>query len=336
MSAASNVGTAIPSQPSVAAIRQPSTSARWIELGTRYAAIVILALVLIVSTFANDHFWDLDNIRNIATQNAPIAFIAIGLTFVIIAGVFDLSVGAMLAGGSVVYAQLAGDMGLWPAALLTMVVGGIAGGVNGLVVTRLRVNPFIGTIGTGAVFTGLVYIACDSSPVEVSKPGFDTLGLGQVAGIPWPFILVMALLLAGSFVLHRTVFGRYIFAVGGNGEAARLAGIPVRFIRWATYVIVGVLAVVAGIVTSSQLSVGQPTLGATTGLDAFAIVVIGGTSVYGGVGALWRTGTGVLTIAVLNNLFNSLAWDGSRQSVAKGLVLVGAVALDALRRRGQP
>jgi ribose transport system permease protein len=312
-----------------------SLAARVEDVATRYAALVVLVVLLIVSTVANDGFWAVDNLRNIVTQNAPIAFVAIGLTFVIISGVFDLSVGALLAAGSVVYALLSNEMSLPLAAALTLIIGGAGGAVNGIVVTRLHVNPFIGTIGTGAVFTGLVYILCDSSPVSVNVDGFDTLGLGRVAGLPWPFVIVLALVILGSFVLHRTVFGRYVYATGGNGEAARLAGIPVNLIHFSAFVIVGALAALAGMVTSSQLAVGQPTLGLSTPLDAFAIVVIGGTSVYGGAGALWRTGVGVLILAVLNNLFNAMAWDGSRQSVAKGVVLVAAVALDARRRRGR-
>lgn len=303
------------------------------DLATRYAAIVVLVVLVIVTTIVSGNFWSLDNLRNIATQNAPIALVSIGMTFVILAGMFDLSVGAILAGGAVFYAQFANHMSLPMAGLLTLLLGAAAGAVNGLAITRLRINPFIGTLGTGAVFTGLVYIACNSSPVLAEVPGFDTLGLGRVAGIPWPLIIVVGLLLIGTFVLSKTIYGRYIYATGGNGEAARLAGIPVSLIQWSVFVIVAVLTALAGMMTASQLSVGQPTIGASTALDAFAIVVIGGTSIYGGQGALWRTGAGVLILAVLNNLFNTMAWDTSRQSVAKGLVLVGAVALDALRHR---
>jgi ribose transport system permease protein len=319
----------------IAGATQASYGSRILDLTTRYAAIVMLVLLLIMSTALNGGFWEVNNLRDIVTQNAPIALVALGLTFVIVSGVFDLSVGALFAGGSVVYALLAGDMSLPLAALLTLLAGGGAGLVNGLVVTRLRVNPFIGTIGTGAVFSGLTYIICNSSPVQVAGLSFSTLGLGQVAGIPWPLIIVLVLLVAGSFVMSRTVFGRYVYASGGNGEAARLAGIPVRTVHCTAYVIAGVLTVLAGMVTASQLGVGQPTLGVSTALDGFAIVVIGGTSVYGGEGALWRTAIGVLILAVLNNLFDTMAWDTSRQLVAKGLVLVGAVALDAVRRRGR-
>lgn len=324
---------AAPTREPTGASAAGTRSRQIIGFVTRYAAIVVLVALLIVTTFANDAFWTLDNLRNIATQNAPIALVAIGMTFVIISGMFDLSVGAMFAGGAVFYAMFADDMALPLAALLTLLVGAGAGAFNGVVITKLRINPFIGTLGTGAAFTGLVYIACNSSPVMVDVEGFSTLGLGRVAGVPWPLVIVVGLLLIGSFVLAKTVYGRYVYATGGNREAARLAGIPVDLIQWSVFVIVGVTTVLAGMLTASQLSVGQPTLGVNTALDAFAIVVIGGTSIYGGQGALWRTGVGVLILAVLSNLFNSMAWDTSRQSVAKGIVLVGAVALDAVRHR---
>jgi ribose transport system permease protein len=221
------------------------------------------------------------------------------------------------------------------AGFFALLVGAGAGLINGWVVTRLRVNPFIGTIGTGATIGGLVYIYSDSSPVQVDDPAFQSLGLGLVAGIPWAVIVTVLVAVAAGLLLSKTVFGRYTYAAGGNAEAARLAGVPVGRVRVSTFVIVGVLAALAGMITASQLSVGQPTLGATVALDAFAIVVIGGTSVYGGEGAIWRTATGVLIIAVLTNVFNYMAWDDTRQSVAMGVVLVGAVALDAMRRHGR-
>jgi ribose transport system permease protein len=305
---------------------------RGVAFLARYAVLFVLAALLVTATFTNDGFWQIDNLRNILTQNSAVALVSIGMTLVIICGVFDLSVGALFAAGAVFYSLFAGDMALLPAAGLTLLIGAAGGTANGLVITKLNVNAFIGTIGMGAIFSGIVYIACDSAPVQVNGDAFTSLGLAGVSGIPWPVIIAVAFFLIGAFVLAKTVFGRYLYVVGGNEEAARLAGIPVDRVRIAAFAIVAVLSVLAGMITASQLSVGQPTLGATVALDAFAVVVIGGTSVYGGEGALWRTGAGVLAIGVLTNVFNALAWDTTRQSVAKGVVLVAAVALDAMRR----
>jgi ribose/xylose/arabinose/galactoside ABC-type transport system permease subunit len=312
--------------------QQRDFSSRAIAFAAHYAVVIVLVLLLIVATFTNDGFWQIDNLRNILTQNAAIALVSIGMTYVIIAGVFDLSVGALFAAGAVAYAGFAGSMPLPLAAVLTLLVGVGAGIVNGVIVTKLRVNSFIGTIGTAAIFSGIVYIASDSSPIPVDDPSFAELGLGRVGGVPWPLIVAVLVFAVAAFVLSKTVFGRYIYVTGGNPEAARLAGVPVVLVQIAAFVIVGALSVLAGMITASQLSVGQPSLGANVALDAFAIVVIGGTSVYGGEGALWRTAAGVMVLAVLTNIFNAMAWDTTRQSVAKGLVLVGAVALDALRR----
>jgi ribose transport system permease protein len=320
-----------PSEPQPGPYRLAGASL--IRFAAQYAAVVVLLVLLIAATLVNDQFWTADNIRNVLTQNAPITFVAIGMTMVIISGAFDLSVGATFAAGGVVYAQLANDWdSLMLAACATILVGVAAGAINGLIVTKLRVNSFIGTIGTGAAFYGLVYTYSNSQPIAVERQGFETLGLGTVAGIPWAVIAALVAAAAVAFLLSRTVFGRHTYAVGGNAVAARLAGISVHRVQIVAFIVVASLAVMAGMVTASQISVGQPTLGANTALQTFAIVVIGGTSVYGGEGAIWRTLVGVLIVAVLNNTFNALAWEASRQSIVLGGVLVAAVALDAVRQ----
>jgi len=298
----------------------------------RFAPLFILAALLIAGTVANPNFWALNNIRNMLTQNASVSLVAFGMTLVIISGVFDLSVGAIFAAGSVSFAMLSNQMPMAPAAALSLLVGVVAGAVNGYVVNTLKVNSFIGTIATGAVFSGLVYIACNSSPVQAASEGYDTLGLGRIWEIPWAVVCVIVAYLVCAGLLNKTIFGRYVFASGGNAEAARLNGIPVNTVRMWTFILVGALAAFGGMITGSQLGLGQPTLGANVALDAFAIVVIGGTSVYGGRGAIWRTAAGVLILATLTNIFNAMAWDTTRQSVAKGLIVIAAVALDAVRQ----
>ncbi|MCW2839177.1 MAG: transporter permease [Aeromicrobium sp.] len=298
-----------------------------------YAPVLMLVVLVIVASVLNDRFWAPENLRNMLTQNSALALVAFGMTLVIIAGVFDLSVGAIFAAGSVIFAMLSNEVLLLPAALITVVVGALAGAVNAYVVNSLRVNSFIGTLATGAVFSGLVYILCDSSPVQARREGFETLGLGRIAGVPCALIVAVAAFGLCAALLNGTIFGRYVFAVGGNAAAAHLTGVPVRAVRAACFVLVGALAALGGMITGSQLGLGQPTLGSNIALDAFAVVVIGGTSVYGGRGALWRTASAVLVLATLTNIFNALAWDTTRQSVAKGLIIIAAVALDAARSR---
>lgn len=305
---------------------------RAVDLGLRYATVGLLGVLLVVTTFLNNHFWQVDNLRNVIGQNTPIGLVAIGMTYVIIAGGFDLSVGSIFAFSTLLVARLVTDLPIWLAIVVTCLAGAAFGVANGVVVTRIKVNSFIATIGTGAIISGLAFAFSDSKPIFTTTAGFDKLGLGRVVGVPWAAVaLVVAFALFG-FVLSRTVYGRWVYAVGGNINAARLVGIRVDLVRVSTFAVVGLLTALAGVVLASQLSVGEPTLGAQTALDAFAIVVIGGTSVYGGEGALWRTAVGLTILAVLDNLFNTLSLSNADQSIAKGTILVLALGLNALSR----
>jgi ribose transport system permease protein len=301
---------------------------------SQFAVVWLLLLLLVLTTVLTDGFWNLDNLRNVATQNAPIALVALGFTFLLICGAFDLSLGAVFAAGGVVFADLAGSSGIPLAMAGALLAGAAAGVINGTLVTRFRVDPFVSTVGTGSAFAGAVLIYSGSQPISASQvPGFRDLAESEVLGIPLPALIVGVAFLVGGFVLSRTVLGRYIYATGGNAEAARLAGIPVDGVRMIAYIVVGISAAAAGVMTASQVGTGQPTIGAGTAIDAFTIVVIGGTSVYGGRGAVWRTLVGVAILAILNNFFNFLALEGAYQSLVKGAVLVTAVTIDAVRHR---
>ncbi len=208
-------------------------------------------------------------------------------------------------------------------------MGLVAGLVNGLIVTRLNVNPFVATLGTMTAYSGLALIYSNSSPFVVADPGFTQLGRGASLGLPVSIWILFAFFAVGQFVLAKTVYGRTLFAIGGNNEASRLAGLPTEWLRTSTYVVSGACASIAGMIIASRLAVGQADIGATMALDAIAIVVIGGTSLLGGEGAVWRTVIGMLIVAVLTNLLDSLAFDANYQLVIKGVIVVAAVALDA-------
>lgn len=303
-----------------------------LDLALRYATVLVLIALLIAATIIYDGFWETNNLKNILSQNAPIGIVAIGMTFVIISGSFDLSVGAVFAAGAVFYASVGDEWPLEIGIMATLLVGALAGVINGIVITRFRVNSFIATIGTGAVFSGVTYLYCNSSAVAVTTKGFDGLGLAEVGGLPWAGVILIAAFIVAGLVLSKSVYGRWIHAVGGNSEAARLSGIRVDLIRISALALVGLCAAFGGAILASQLGVGQPTLGGTTALDAFAIVVIGGTSVYGGEGAIWRTAVGLAIIAVMTNLFNAESLDAAHQNIAKGAILVLALGIDALAR----
>ncbi|WP_029066080.1 ABC transporter permease [Labrenzia sp. DG1229] len=293
---------------------------------------VLLALVAAASFFY-DGFLSINNLRNVLSQNAPVAIAALGMTFVIIARGFDLSVGAIFGIGAVVYAGLARyGLPLPLAACATIAIGMAAGASNGMIVTLLRVNPFVATLGTASVFGGVAVLISGSAPVIVSERAFQSLGSDSFAGVPYSVLLLLLAFIVGTLVLQYTVYGRALFAVGGNDEASHLAGLPVKFLRISTYVISGVCGAVGGIIVSSRLGVGQADMGSTVALDAIAIVVIGGTSLFGGEGALWRTAVGAMILAVLNNLFDSMAISSSWQEIVKGGIIIFAVAIDVFAR----
>jgi ribose transport system permease protein len=301
----------------------------------RYAIVWVLVALALVSNILYPGFFEIANLRNILSQNAPVGLVAIGMTFVMIAGGFDLSVSSIFAAAGVAFASFSGHMPIAIAFVAVLGVGAVAGSINGSIVTRLHVNPFVATLGTSSAFSGLAYLYSHSQPVVTDKPGFLALGTNAILGVPASIVIFAVAFVVGALVLSKTVFGRSVYAVGGNTEAARLAGIRVDLVRFIAYTVTGVCAALAGMIIASRTGVGQADIGATITLDSIAIVIIGGTSLLGGEGAMWRTLVGLLILATINNLFDSLALDTAAQSLVKGIIVVAAVALDAYTRRRQ-
>ncbi|WP_120634585.1 ABC transporter permease [Ruegeria sp. EL01] len=300
----------------------------------RYTLAITLVLLVCVSQYLYSGFLTPSNIVNIFAQNAPLGIIAVGMTLVMITGGFDLSVGSVFAIGATLYTSLVvGGMGLLEAFLLTTLVGVAAGSLNGALVTRLDVNPFVATLGTMSVFTGAALIYSNSQPYMTSSASFTLLGRGSLAGLPYSIWILAAFMLAGQLILSLSVYGRQIYAVGGNTEAARLAGLRVAVVRGSTYAICSGCAAVAGMIMASRLDLGQADMGRNMALDSIAVVVIGGTSLSGGRGAVWQTAIGLMLVAVLTNLLDSLAVSANYQLLIKGTIVVAAVALDAISRR---
>jgi ribose transport system permease protein len=295
---------------------------------------VLLGIAIFGSILYPD-FLALANVNNMVAQVVPVGIVALAMTYVIIGGGFDLSVTAIYAGASVAYANLANNMPLVPAFVLTVALGVLCGIFNGLVITVARVNPFIATIATASLFSGATYMYTNSLPTFVQRAGFETLGTGQWGGVWISIYILLAVVVLTGFVLSRTAYGRSVYAVGGNSEAARLAGLRVNAVRVSTYVTTGACAAVAGMITASQLGVGQPNIGADITLNAIAIVVIGGTSIMGGEGAIWRTVIGLAVWAMITNLFSSLALSTGTQLLMVGTIVLIAVSMEALTRRQQ-
>lgn len=325
-----------PETPTASAMTlRPSMPAR-VQVARRlqkYAIYGVLVAIVIAATIAYPGFLTWDSIQLLLTQNASLGIVAVGMTLVIISGGFDLSVGAVYAAAGTVAAVTSANGSVILGIIAGILTGVVAGAVNGVVVARFHVNPFIATFGTSTIFAGIVLIATQSQPYPVDDPAFAILGQSTIAGIPLSLILLVLTFAGGSVLLNRSVYGRRLISVGGNREASRLAGIRTASVLGGAYLISGTLAAFAGVISASQLGVGQGSGGGTLALQAIAIVVIGGTSLLGGEGSVIRTAVGLLIIATMNNLFFSLALDSNWQSIAQGGIVIAAVGLDQLTRR---
>lgn len=299
---------------------------------SRYGMVGVLVLLVIAAQLAYSGFLQIGNIWNLLGQSAPTGLVAVGMTFVIVGGGFDLSVSSLFAVGAVVSAALAGHMPVPLAVLVAVLAGGAGGLINGVLITRLRLNSFVVTLATTSVFSGIAFVISKSEPIVPSGSAYSFLGTKTVGGVPLTVIILAVVFVIGGVVLSRTVYGRSVHAVGGNREAARLAGLRVDLIRASTYVLTGLCAALAGVFLASQTGTGSADMGSTVALQSIAMVIIGGTSLLGGEGAMWRTLVGMLILATINNLLDSLAVSSAVQLLAQGLVVLVAVSLDTLSR----
>jgi len=302
-------------------------------LAIRHGMVVVFVLLVVISVVSDPNFLAISNIWNLTLQWAPVGLMAVGMTYVILAGGFDLSVGGMYAAGAVLFAGLANSVGSGLALIITLAAGAAVGLVNGLIVTKLQVNPFVTTLGTGFVLRGVALVTTNATPIIVTAGGFDALGSGAYLGVPTPVILLLIALVVGGLALKSTVFGKNVYAVGGGEEAARLSGVAVKPVRVATYVTTGLGAALAGMILASRLGSGQADVGPNIELDVITVVVVGGTALAGGEGAMWRTAVGIGILAVLGNSFDRLQVNPFWQLVIKGCIVVFAVAVDSYGRR---
>lgn len=292
--------------------------------------LVILSIVL---TFLSDRFLTVDNLLNVTRQVSINAIISVGMTLVILTGGIDLSVGSILAfSGSITAGLLAGGQTLSLAVFLGLIVGAGLGFINGILITRADIPPFIATLGTMTAARGFTLVYTDGRPITGMDEVFRFLGGGYIASIPVPVIIMAVIFIAAYIMLTQTKFGRYIYAIGGNEEAARLSGINTKTVLTAVYTLGGVLAGFSGVIMASRLNSAQPTAGIGFELDAIAAVVLGGTSLSGGVGTIAGTLIGAMIIGVLDNGLNLLNVSSFYQQVAKGVVILLAVYVDKKRK----
>jgi ribose transport system permease protein len=293
-----------------------------------YGIILTLVLLLAVVTIGNPAFISPQNIFNMASQWAPAGIMAVGMTFVILTGGFDLSVASAYSLCAVVAAYVGQTHAPAVAFIAAIAVGLLFGLFNGILVAVVRINPFITTVGSGFIINGVALVMTQNAAFLVDNEAFGILGAGRWHGVPYSGMLLVIFLVVFGFVLARTIYGEAIYAVGGNYEASRLSGIRVRTVVASTYVLMGGCVGLAGCIAASQLSSAQANLDPGIIFDVLTIVVVGGTSLSGGSGAMWRTAVGLGIIATISNGFVLLDISPYYQSIIKGSIIVAALALD--------
>ncbi|GAB3263321.1 sugar ABC transporter permease [Larkinella harenae] len=279
-------------------------------------------------------FLTVSNLMIIVTQVSINALLAFGVTFVIITGGIDLSIGSTVAVTGVVAALFA-HPDTYP--VIVPVLAGLAAGLllgafNGLVVTKSKVPPFIVTLGTMTIGRGLALILSKGRPVSNLSDSFNFIGGGQLLGIPTPIIILIVFFIICSVLLKKTVLGRYMYAVGGNEQAAKASGIQLNKVKMVVYTLCGGLAALAGILLTSRITTGQPNAGAGFELDAIAAAIIGGTSTSGGTGTMTGTLIGALLIGVISNGLDLMNVTSYYQQVVMGIIIISAVVLDSMNQ----
>jgi len=300
---------------------------------SKFQSLIGLIVFSVIVAFINSRFMTTSNILNILRQTSINAVIATGMTFVILTGGIDLSVGSILGfSGAVAAMMLANGIDSLIAIPAALVVGLIVGGLNGVLISKGKLQPFIVTLATMTIMRGATLVFTNGKPIgtgfEANSKLFAWFGNGYVLGIPVPIIVIIVTFLVALFVLTQTKIGRYVYALGGNEEATKLSGISTDKVKIFVYAISGMMAALAGIIITSRLSSAQPTAGSGYELDAIAAVVLGGTSLAGGTGTIVGTMIGALIIGVLNNALNLMDVSSYFQMLAKGSVILLAVLLD--------
>lgn len=299
----------------------------------RYQSIIGLVIFSIVIALMNDRFMTFSNFMNILRQTSINSIIAAGMTFVILTGGIDLSVGSILAySGAIATMLISKGMNPFIVVLVALAIGAIIGMLNGLIISKGKLQPFIVTLATMTVFRGATMVFTDGKPIsagyELNAEIYSQIGNGYVGAIPIPIIIMIIVFGLGYYVLTQTTIGRYVFALGGNEEATKLSGVNTNKIKLFVYGASGFFAAMAGIIVTARLSSAQPTAGQGYELDAIAAVVLGGTSLAGGIGSIMGTVIGALIIGILNNALNLMNVSSYYQLLAKGLVILIAVLID--------
>lgn len=302
------------------------------DIFRKYGIMIIFGIICMVIAIITPNFLTSRNILNILRQSSIIGIMAIGTTYVIIGGGFDISVGSTLALSAAVVLGLQDSMPWGFAVVIAILIGVLVGLANGILAAKVKIVPIIATLGTMTIVRGLTYLYTGGYPITGYSESFRFIGSGYIGPIPFPIILLLLLVAFWQFNLKKTPLGRYSCAVGGNKEATRLSGVPVDFYQIMTFVIGGGMAALAGIVYASRLNSATPLAGQGYELDAIAATVIGGTSVSGGEGSVTGTLVGVLILSIIGNMFNLLGVQVYIQYLVKGLIILVVVGIDSMSK----
>ena len=311
------------------------TSAVILEAIRRYSVLLILLGIGLVFTLGSDRFLTPSNLMNIAVQTSIIAIIAIGMTFVILTAGIDLSVGSVVALCGALAAGLAvrQELGTFTGIGLALLAGAAVGVINGLLVVRGKMPPFVATLSTLAIARGLTLVYTEGRPISGIDERFTFLGSGEILGIATPVIVLAIVFVIAYIVLRSTRFGNYVYATGGNEEVSRLAGVRTSIITLSVYIISGFLAALGGVLLVARLWSAQPNAAVGLELDAIAAPVLGGVSLFGGVGNVTGALVGAFILGILSNGLNLMGVPSFWQQVIKGVVLILAVMLDVFTKR---
>lgn len=310
---------------------------RLIEIINEFSIGLALLVEIVLFSQLSQYFFTTENLLNVSLQASITAIIAAGMTFVILTAGIDLSVGSLVAfagilATSVIKISMPVYISLTLGILAALLFGVFSGYVAGIFVTRFKITPFIVTLALMTIWRGASFVYTEGRPIWGLPEAFSYLGGGRIIGVPVPTIIMIVVFVVSHIVLTRTRFGRYVYAVGGNPEAARLAGIRTNRILISVYIICGVLSAISGILLASRINSGQPNAGLMYELDVIAAVVVGGTSLFGGRGTIIGTFLGAMLIAVLRNGLNLMNVGSYLQQVIVGVVILLAVLIDQFRK----
>lgn len=299
-----------------------------------YGILIFLILLFLVLSFSSPYFFTVGNLTKVLRQVAVVGIVTVSMTMVILTGGIDLSVGSMLALCAVILAKLmVSGINVVLAIIITLIAGMILGFFNGFLINKIKISPLISTLGTMTIYSGVSYIITEGKGIFGFPDSFSFIGQGYIWKVPVPIIILVIVYALGFFVLNNTRYGRYLYGIGANEKASILSGINVKQVKYAAYIVSGLLSALAAVVMLSRVNSALPSLGNGLEFDVVTAVVLGGVSVNGGEGKLQGVVIGLLIIAILSNGMILLGVGNYYQTIVKGLVLLIAVGIDNISKR---